>query len=121
MDSIRQQQTASLVQQALSEVFVRQGRDYYGSYFVTISYVRMTPDLLTARVYLSVYNAPNKQGVVDMIGESTPAIRHAVGSLIRNKVRRVPELEFYVNDTLDEMEKVEDMFKRLNEEEPPTA
>lgn len=116
MDSIKQQQVASLLQQALSEVFLYKGREWYGGAFVTITQVRMTPDLMTARFYLSVYNLPDKNNAVDLLTENKSAVRHQLGNKIRNKVRRIPELEFYLDDTLDEVFKMEALFEKIRKE-----
>lgn len=117
MSSIKQQQAASLLQQTLADIFIREGRAIFGTAFVTITHVRLTPDLLLARVYLSVYNVTDKSGVVTLIRESKSHIRHLLGDRIRNKVRRIPELEFYIDDTLEEMAKVDDLFNRIHAEE----
>ncbi|HNL06829.1 MAG: 30S ribosome-binding factor RbfA [Chitinophagales bacterium] len=119
MESIKQQQVASLIQEALSDVFLRHGRDYYGNRFVTIANVRMTPDLLVARIYLSLYNATDKETVIDEINMAAPSIRHALGNKIRHKMRRIPALEFFLDDTLDEMQKVEDLFKKIHDSDSP--
>ncbi len=116
MDSIRQQQIAELVKQSLGDIFIREGSNYYGSAFVTITHTKVTPDLLLARIYLSVYNVANKQGVLQQIQVHGGNIRHLLGNKIRNKVRRIPELEFYLDDTLDEVYRIESLLNRLREE-----
>ncbi len=117
MESKRQQQIGKLVQQAMSEVFQVYGPEYYGRAFVTISGVRVTPDLLIARTYLSVYNVEDKEAVVKEMKNHTAAIRNRVGRKIRNKVRRIPELEFFLDDTLDSVFRLDDMFKDMSGEE----
>jgi ribosome-binding factor A len=112
--SIKQQQVASLMQQTLAEIFIREGRNIYGNAFVTITHVRLTPDLLLSRVYLSVYNVANKQEIADIISENKSHIRHLLGDRLRNKVRRIPEIEFYLDDTLDEVSKIDALFEKLN-------
>lgn len=116
-ESIKQKQVASLIHHALADLFIRNGSKYYGNAFVTITQVRLTPDLLLARIYLSVYNKPNKNEVMEVITDNTYAIRHDLGAQIRHKMRRIPELEFYLDDTLDEAEKMNRLFEKLKEDE----
>ena len=78
--------------------------------------MRVTPDLLIARIYISVFNIKEKQDVVDMINENGWAVRNLLGRKIRHKVRRIPELEFYLDDTLDDVYKMEKIFDKLRED-----
>lgn len=96
---------------------MRNGRDYYGSIFVTISHVRLTPDLLVARVYLSTLNASDRQTAVDELTNCRPQIRYALGNKIKNAMRRIPDLEFYADDTFDEMDKVNNLFKKIENDQ----
>ncbi len=117
MESRRQQQVAKLVQQALSQVFQVDGVAIYGKAFVTISGIKVTPDLLIARAYLSIYNVENKEEILENIQSNTSYLRKKVGSKIRNKIRQIPELEFFMDDTLDAVFKIEGIFKKMEEEE----
>ncbi|OWY23237.1 30S ribosome-binding factor RbfA [Sphingobacteriales bacterium UPWRP_1] len=117
IESIKQKQVASLIHHALADLFIRNGAKYYGSAFVTLTHVRVTPDLMLARIYLSVYNKPAKHEVIDAIAENAHAIRHDLGAVIRHKLRRIPELEFYLDDTLDEAEKIDRLFDKLKDDD----
>ena len=122
MSVIRQQQVASLIKRTLGDIFIKEGRNIYGSAFVTITQVRLTPDLSVCRIYLSVYNVKDKEDVVTMISENEYGIRRLLGNRIRNKVRHIPDLEFYLDDTLDEVYKMDKLLNSLdiqpeNEEE----
>lgn len=117
MPSIKQQQVASLIQQTLGDIFIREGRNIYSNAFVTITHVRLTPDLSLARIYLSIYNVPDRKQVIAIIEESKSTVRHLLGSQIRNKMRHIPNLEFYLDDTLDEVAKIDSLFDRIREEE----
>lgn len=114
MSAIRQQQVASLIKRTMSEIFIKEGRNIYSNAFVTITQVRMTPDLSVARVYLSVYNIKDKEDVVTMITENEHGIRRLLGNRIRNKVRHIPNLEFYLDDTLDEVYKMDSLLDSLD-------
>lgn len=115
--SFRQQQVASLIKRTLGDIFTKEGRNIYSNAFVTITQVRMTPDLSIARIYLSVYNVKEKQDVVTMITENEYGIRRLLGNRIRNKVRHVPDLEFYLDDTLDEVYKMDKLFDEIKKDE----
>lgn len=114
MDSIRQKQIAKMVQAALSEVFISEAREILGQAMVTVSNVKVTPDLLLARAYLSIYNTDKPDEILGFIQYNGRELRRLVGSKIKNKVRRIPELEFYRDDTLDEVFKMEDLFKQIH-------
>lgn len=117
MESRRQQQIAKLVQQATSEVFQHQGFDFYGRAFVTISGVHITPDLLVAKVYLSVYNVEDKAETLSQIKGNASTIRGKVGSKLRKKIRYIPEMQFYLDDSLDSVFELENLFSKIKEEE----
>ena len=84
---------------------------------ITISSVSMTPDLLEAKIYLSIYNAANKQEIMSELESHHKEIRHQLGNKIAKQVRRVPEFAFHLDETLDEVFKIENLFKKINEDE----
>lgn len=114
MESKRQLQLARTIQLNLSEIFRKEGFNMYGRAMVTISQVRMTPDLQLARAYFSIYNVEDKQGILDNLRDNISPIRRMLGKRIRNKVRIIPDLEFYLDDSLDEVFKLEKLFENLN-------
>jgi ribosome-binding factor A len=117
MESIRQKQVAELIKRNISLVLQHEGRYIYGPEpLVTVTNVRMSPDLALAKVYLSIYNIENKQEVILHLDEEVSQMRSSLGRRIRKQVRKIPELAFYMDDTLDEMYRIDEMFKRLEEE-----
>jgi len=116
MGSIRQKQVASTVQRSFSNLLQMEGRYIYGDALVTVTRVNMTPDMGIARIYLSVYNAHNKELVIEAIHHSGSRLRQELGKRIRKHVRRIPYLEFYLDETVDEMYKVEELFNELDKE-----
>jgi ribosome-binding factor A len=114
MDSIRQKQIARMVQVALSEVFLNEAKEILGHAMVTVSAVKVTPDLLLARAYISIYNTEKPEEILGFIDYNSTNLRRLVGNKIKNKVRRIPELEFYRDDTLDEVFKIENLFKEIH-------
>ncbi len=120
MDSIRQQQVARMVQDAIADFFIKRGSEIYEGAFVTVTEVKMTPDLLEARIYLSIYNVPNadaKQEVLEALQYNSAYVRKGIGTRLRNKVRRIPSLDFFMDDSLDTVDKLDDLFDGL--EIPP--
>jgi len=115
MESKRQQQVGNLIKQNLSEVFQREGSYFYGKAFVTIYEVKMTPDLYIARIYLSIYNT-DKNETLEMIKSNAHAIKKSLVRRIKNKLRSMPVLEFYVDGTLDEVFKMDALFDKLKAE-----
>lgn len=116
MGSIRQKQVASTIQRNFSIVLQMEGRYIYGDALVTVTRVNMTPDMGIARIYLSVYNAHNKELVIEAIHHSGSRLRQELGKRVRKHVRRIPYLEFYLDETVDEMYKVDELFNELDKE-----
>ena len=81
--------------------------------FVTVTEVQMTPDFNIAKIYLSVFNIENKQEVILHMEDSYHRLKQALASRIHKQIRRIPELQFYLDDMLDEMERVEMLFQKL--------
>ena len=114
MPSIRQEQVAELVRRNISQVLQQEGSLIYGAQaFVTVTQVKMTSDLGIARVYLSVFGTEDKQAVVLKLEDEYPRVRQSVGYRLRRHVRRIPELEFFIDDTLDEMYRLREVFTEL--------
>lgn len=82
---------------------------------VTISGIRMTPDLYIARVYVSIYNHPKPDTVLDILDKNNKYIRGLLGKKIRNKVRSIPQLEFFKDDTLDDVQQLERIFDEIRQ------
>ncbi len=115
--SIRQEQVGELVRRNVGVVLQSEGSYIYGSTaFVTVTEVQMTSDLGIARVYLSVFGTEDKQSVILKLEDEYPRIRQALGFRLRKHVRRIPDLQFYLDDTLDEMYRLREVFDELKEE-----
>ena len=103
-----------MVQVALSEVFLTEAKEILGNAMVTVSAVKVTPDLLLARAYVSIFNTEKPEEILGFIDYNSTNLRRLVGNKIKNKVRRIPELEFYRDDTLDEVFRIESLFKEIH-------
>lgn len=113
MESRRQQQVAREIQKEVGHLFQKSGPSIYGQAFVTVTHVKVTPDLLIARIFLSVYNTEEKQQVVDTIQAQQAEIRYKIGNAMRHQLRRIPALEFFLDDSLDYVYKMEEIFKDI--------
>lgn len=117
MESKRQKQAAELVKRNFSLVLQQEGGYIYGPEpLVTVTGVKITPDLSLAKIYLSVFNTDNKQAVLLEMEEEIVRLRQSLAHRIRKHIRRIPEISFYADDTLDEMYRVDDLFNRLYDE-----
>lgn len=117
METKRQKQAAELVKRNFSLVLQQEGSYIYGPEpLVTVTGVKITPDLSLAKIYLSVFNTDNKQAVLLEMEEEIVRLRQSLAHRIRKHIRRIPEISFFADDTLDEMYRVDDLFNRLYEE-----
>jgi ribosome-binding factor A len=121
MESIRQKQVAKTIQIALSEIFQREAHDILEGSMVTVSGVHITPDLYTARIYISIFNHPKPDEILGYINFNKKHLRGLLGNKIKKKVRRIPELEFFKDDTLDEVFKLEKIFQEVKSKDAEIA
>lgn len=117
METKRQKQVAELVKRNFSMILQQEGAFIYGTeVMVTVTNVKMTPDLNLAKIYLSVFNTENKQAVILEMEDSLARLKQSLGNRLRRQVRRVPDINIFLDDTIDEMYRLQAMFKRLHEE-----
>ena len=114
MESKRQQKFARLIQRDLADIFQREAKDIFGKNFVTITNVKVTPDLGIAYVYMSILVASDKQAVVDIAEDNNKMIRQVLARKIKNQVRAIPELRFFLDDTSDYVQKMDELFDTLD-------
>lgn len=113
MDSTRQLKFSKLIQKELSEIFTLDGKRYFGSQFVTITGVTVTPDLSIARVRVSIFKAAKPEEIIKSLRSHSNEIRKSLGGRIRNQARIIPNLEFFHDDSLDYVDKMEELFKKI--------
>ncbi|WP_341834306.1 30S ribosome-binding factor RbfA [Chitinophaga pollutisoli] len=112
----RQKQVGQLVQEELSDIFNRMGFNVTEGGMISISSVKMTPDLLEARVYLSMFQIKAPVEMLAKMNERMGEIRRDLGNRVGKQLRRVPELTFFLDDTLDHVFKMEELFKKINDD-----
>ena len=115
MDTTRQLKYSKLIQKEIGTIFQREGQTFYGKAFVTVTGVRVSPDLGIAKIYLSVFGVKNSQETIDQVEKHNKEIRKRLGNEIRHQARIIPELKFFLDDSLDYVEKIE---KLLNDSKP---
>ena len=98
-------------------VLQQEGSYIYGPEpLVTVTEVHPTPDLSQCKIYLSIWNTEDKLSVLAKMEEDHHRLKAALAARVRKHIRRIPAIAFYVDETLDEMNRVEDLFDRLDEE-----
>ncbi|MFN4246826.1 MAG: 30S ribosome-binding factor RbfA [Flavipsychrobacter sp.] len=115
-ESKRQKQIGQLIMEELSDIFRREGFSMVDGGMVSVSKVMVTPDLLEARVYLSLFQIKDTETLMQTFREKTSEFRKLLGMRVKNQLRRVPELVFYLDDTLDYVFKMEELFKKIEED-----
>lgn len=116
MESKRQQKFAGVIQKDLAEIFQREGANLLPNVMVTITKVRVTSDLAIARVYLSFFNSTNNSLALNTIKAHAGEIRYKLGSRIKDQARIVPQLEFFVDDTSEYVERMDKIFDKISKE-----
>ncbi|MFT5777080.1 MAG: ribosome-binding factor A [Crocinitomicaceae bacterium] len=111
MSSIRQSRVEEVVREELSVFFQRHARDICLGAMVTVTVVRVTPDLSSARVYMSVFAGPDKKEVLHNIQVNSSKIRREVGKRLKN-MKKIPELSFHIDDSLDYANEIDALLKK---------
>lgn len=111
MDTTRQNKVARLIQKELSEIFVAQTRLMRGV-LVSVSVCRISPDMSVCRVYLSVFPSEKAREIVDNINANQKQVRYELGNRMRHQLRIIPELKFFVDDSLDYAEHIDELLKK---------
>ena len=112
MESTRQSKVARQVQKDLGELFQRHSQSHYQGQMITVTQVRMSPDLSLAKVYISVFPADKRDEILNVVKSNTRSIRHELGKRVRHQLRIVPELNFYIDDSLDYIENIDRLLRK---------
>lgn len=114
METTRQAKIARLIQKELSEIFRQQTAKTHGV-IVSVSAVRVSPDLSIARVYLSVFPSEKAPELMESINKSAKTIRYELAQRVRFQLRKTPELTFFQDDSLDYIENIEHLLQKDSE------
>jgi len=113
MDSVRQQKVARLIQKEMADIFLKESRALFGNIFISITVVRMSPDLSVAKLYLSIMMAPDKKAMLKEIQVHMKELRKQLGERIRKQVRIIPEIIFYLDDNVDYANHMDDVMSKI--------
>jgi len=112
----RQKQVAGLLYEEFNEIFRKLGLGMMDGGMVSIASVKVTPDLLEARIYLSFFKVEDPKAALKKVEEKAWEIKRELTMRVKHQLRRIPELKFFIDDTLEHVFKMEALFKKINEE-----
>ncbi len=111
MESTRQKKVARLIQKEMADIFLKKGNELAHGKLVSITKVRVSPDLSFAKIYLSIFPAANQEEILKTIEEHSSKIRFELGHKIRTQLRIVPDIAFHIDDSLDYIDKIDKLLK----------
>ncbi|MCK5028047.1 MAG: 30S ribosome-binding factor RbfA [Bacteroidales bacterium] len=111
MSSTRQNKIERLLQRDLGDIFQKGTSTMFKGKMITVTKVRVSPDLSTARVYLSLFPVQEKKEFMEYINGLAGQIRYDLGKRIRHQLRKVPALSFFIDDSLDYIENIDKLIK----------
>ena len=117
----RQKQIAGLLNEEMNTIFQRLGLNMLEGGMVSISSVKVTPDLLEARFYLSFFQVKDAEAALRKIEDRHHDIKKELAARVRHQLRSIPVLKFFKDDTLDHVFRMEELFKKISEEKGPSA
>ncbi len=115
----RQKQVAGVIIHELNDIFLRLGLNMQDGGMVSISSVKITPDLFEARVYLSFFQVKDNDAMLTRIQEKSKEIRNELGKRVRHQLRSIPQITFYIDDTLDYVFRMEELLEKIKKESEP--
>ena len=111
MEGTRLQKIERLLQKELSDIFQKQTQAMHGV-LVSVSVVRVSPDLSVAKAYLSIFPSAKGEELLKAIRANTKAIRYGLGQRVRLQLRKIPELSFFIDDSLDYIEHIDSLLNK---------
>ncbi len=111
METTRQQKISRLIQKEMGDIFQRQTQQLRGV-LVSVSRVRISPDLSQCRLYLSIFPSERGEEIIEAIRGNVKALRYELGSRTRHQLRIVPELTFFIDDSLDYIDRIDELLKK---------
>lgn len=111
MDSTRQKKIGRLIQKEMSEIFQREVREIVMGTMVTVTVARVSPDMGLAKIYLSIFPPQNKEEVFKSIISHGSSLRYMLGQRVGKQLRVIPDLQFFIDDSLDYIEKIDGLLK----------
>lgn len=110
MESTRQKKVSRLIQKDLAEIFLKKGPELAPGTLVSITRVRISPDLSFAKIYISIFPTTDQAKILQSIQDHTSKIRFELGNKVRSQLRIVPDLVFHIDDSLDYIDKIDKLL-----------
>jgi ribosome-binding factor A len=118
MESLRQQKVARLLQKALGDFFLKEGKSFNPSGLTSVTKVRISPDLSVARIYLSLLGPGSTHQIIDALNAASRSIRFQLGKELGKSLRIVPELHFYHDDSAEYAQRIDDLLHQIGKSGP---
>ncbi len=111
MESTRQKKVARLIQKEVADIFLRRSAEYAPGKMISITKVRISPDLSFAKIYLSIFPSTGHDAVLKIVQDHATRIRFDLGHKVRSQLRIVPDIAFFIDDSLDYIENIDKLLK----------
>ncbi len=109
-ESTRQKKVSRLIQKEVADIFLKKGAEYAQGKMISVTKVRISPDLSYAKIYLSIFPSAGQEEVLHNIQSHANRIRYDLGIRIRKQLRIIPEISFYIDDSLDYIDKIDKLL-----------
>ena len=113
MTTVRQNKVASLIQKEVADIFQKEMKNAFGSGLITVTHVFMSSDLSFAKMYLSIFAVKEKEKALESIRSKAREIRGFLGARVKKQLRIVPEIAFFIDESAEYAEKMEEVFKKI--------
>ena len=110
-ETTRQKKVAKLIQREVADIFLRKGSQYAHGKMISITKVRVSPDLSFAKIYISIFPSANHNEILQAVQDHSHKIRFDLGHKVRSQLRIVPEIVFFIDDSLDYIERIDKLLK----------
>ena len=117
-ESKRQKQVAVVLHEEITAIFTRMGLNMIEGSLISISSVKVTPDLLEARIYLSLFPPDKAEIILKRIEDAAHEIKRALANKVKHQLRRMPDIKYFIDDTLEQVFKLEKLFEKIHKEDP---
>ncbi len=112
MAGVRLEKFGSLIKRELAVLFQQNAREWLGGSMVTITQTRVAPDLSLARIYISVFPSDRRDEALKLLKQNHSSVKRELGLKVGKQMRKVPELQYYIDDSLDYYETIDNLLKK---------
>ncbi len=106
----RQNKVSRLIQKDISDIFTSHGREWFGGAMVTVTVVRISKDLSNAKIYISVFPSEKADSTIEFLNANISKVRFELGNRVRHQLKKVPEIKFYLDDSLDHIDRINELL-----------